>query len=78
MEEQLISKISKELSGYNIVQVLTIVGFFEENMIPLKYISNINGDNWERLKNIILQKEGTPTPVIDEMIVDLVYEIMEE
>ena len=47
-------------------------------MIPLKYISNINGDNWERLKNIILQKEGTPTPVIDEMIVDLVYEIMEE
>lgn len=77
MEEQLINKISKELSGYNIVQVLTIVGFFEENMIPLKYISNINGDNWERLKNIILQ-EGTPTPVIDEMIVDLVYEIMEE
>lgn len=27
MEEQLINKISKELSGYNIVQVLTIVGF---------------------------------------------------
>lgn len=78
MEEQLINKISKELSGYNIVQVLTIVGFFWGNIIPLKYISNINGDNWERLKNIILQKEGTPTPVIDEMIVDLVYKIMEE
>lgn len=59
------------------MQVLAWASFFQERRIPETYISNINIENWARLKVIINQPLDVPVAMIEEMEIDLVQEIME-
>lgn len=59
------------------MQVLAWASFFQEQRIPETYISNINIENWARLKAIINQPLYVPVAMIEEMEIDLVQEIME-
>lgn len=60
------------------MQVLAWASFFQEQRIPETYISNINIENWARLKVLINQPLYVPVAMIEEMEIDLVQEIMEE
>lgn len=59
------------------MQVLAWASFFQEQRIPETYISNINIENWARLKVIINQPLYVPVAMIEELEIDLVQEIME-
>ena len=69
--------ISNEHEELNRMQVLAWASFFQEQRIPETYISNINIENWEKLKLIINQPLSVPVATIEELEIDLVQEIME-
>lgn len=60
------------------MQVLAWASFFQEQRIPETYISNINIENWARLKVIINQPLYVPVAMIEELEIELVQEIMGE
>ena len=69
--------IATEHEELNRMQVLAWASFFQEQRIPETYISNINIENWARLKVIINQPLYVPVAMIEELEIDLVQEIME-
>lgn len=77
MDNTLVEKICDQLS-LNRIQGIAIIGFFEEHMIPEKYLGNFNEEKWARLKSILLQVQGTPDYIIETMEINLVCKIMEE
>ena len=68
--------ISNEHEELNRMQVLAWASFFQEQRIPETYISNINIENWEKLKLIINQPLSVPVATIEELEIDLVQKIM--
>lgn len=70
--------IATEHEELSRMQVIAWASFFQEQRIPETYISNINIENWARLKAIINQPLYVPVAMIEEMEIDLVQEIMEE
>lgn len=70
--------IATEHPQMTCMQVLAWASFFQEQRIPETYISNINIENWARLKVIINQPLYVPVAMIEELEIELVQEIMEE
>lgn len=60
------------------MQVLAWASFFQEQRIPESYISRINSELYEQLREIINLPFSTPVGVIEEMEIDLVQKIMED
>lgn len=58
------------------MQVLAWASFFQEQRIPETYITNLNCELYEQLREIMNQSFSTPVGVIEEMEIDLVQEIM--
>ena len=61
----------------NRMQVLAWASFFQEQRIPETYISHINNELYEKLREIINLPFNTPVEVIEDLEISLVYEIME-
>lgn len=58
------------------MQVIAWASFFQEQRIPETYITNLNCELYEQLREIMNQSFSTPVGVIEEMEIDLVQEIM--
>lgn len=70
--------IATEHEELNRMQVLAWASFFQEQRIPVSYISRINSELYEQqLRKIINLPFNTPVSIIEEMEIDLVQKIME-
>lgn len=58
------------------MQVIAWASFFQEQRIPETYITNLNCELYEQLREIMNQSFSTSVGVIEEMEIDLVQEIM--
>ena len=69
--------IATEHEELNRMQVLAWATFFQEQRIPESYIPQINGELYEKLRQIINLPFRTPVRVIEDLEISLVYEIMD-
>ena len=69
--------IATEHEELNRMQVIAWASFFQEQRIPETYIPCLNESLYEQLREIINLPFSTPVGVIEEMEINLVYEIME-
>lgn len=73
----MLKAIETEHEELNRMQIIAWASFFQEHMIPETYIPCLNESLYEQLMEIMNQPFNTPVGVIEEMEINLVYEIME-